>query len=54
MFFNHFYGSKFEIAPCFDPLFFPYIAHEQTAQNGTLLILLNRSFTPEIKFTQER
>ena len=39
-FFNHYYGLIFEIALRTNPLFFPYITHEQTAQN---LILSVRS-----------
>ena len=53
-FFNHFYGSIFEIALRITALFFPYIAHEQTTQNlilsiRSLLFFLNRSFAPKIK-----
>ena len=32
-FFNHYYGSIFEITLKINPLFFPSIAHEQNAQN---------------------
>ena len=31
-------GLILEISPCFDPLFFPYIPHEQTPQNGILSV----------------
>ena len=37
-FFNHYYGSTFEIALRIHPLFSPYIAHEQTAQNLILSV----------------
>ena len=40
-FFNQYYGSIFEIALIINPLLFPYIAHEQTAQNLILSVCLS-------------
>ena len=37
-FINHYYGLIFEIALRIHPLFSPYIAHEQTAQNLILSV----------------
>ena len=53
-FFNHFYGSIFEINLWITALFFPYMAHERKAQNLILsvrssLFFLNSSFAPKIK-----